>query len=171
MPSTFAEGACALSIGQTYSGRQARSLRKPYLQDQATELLPKTEAWSEQCPNPPVPTRGRDGFTGMWSMSSHGAHAQRVPNFVCLLSRFNHVQISATPWTVSGQVPLSMHSLGKNYGSWRMMALLQGIFPSQGSNSQLLCLLHCRQILFTAEPWGKPYVPYPFTWDVSNIFL
>ena len=26
--------------------------------------------------------------------------------------------------------------------------LLQGIFPSQGSNQGLLCLLHCRQILY-----------------------
>ena len=27
-------------------------------------------------------------------------------------------------------------------------ALLQGIFPTQGSNLYLLCLLHCRQILY-----------------------
>ena len=31
--------------------------------------------------------------------------------------------------------------------------LLQGIFPTQGSNP---CLLHCRQILYHHEPSGKP---------------
>ena len=34
--------------------------------------------------------------------------------------------------------------------------LLQGIFLTQGSNPQLLCLLHCRQILYTADPIRKP---------------
>ena len=33
-------------------------------------------------------------------------------------------------------------------------ALLQGIFPIQGSNPGLP---HCRQILFLSEPWGKPF--------------
>ena len=30
----------------------------------------------------------------------------------------------------------------------RCHAFLQGIFPNQGSNLRLLCLLHCRQILY-----------------------
>ena len=33
--------------------------------------------------------------------------------------------------------------------------LLQGIFPTQGSNSCLLYLLHCRLVLYL-EPLGKP---------------
>ena len=33
--------------------------------------------------------------------------------------------------------------------------LLQGIFQTQGSNLQLLCLLHCRWILLPAEPSGN----------------
>ena len=33
------------------------------------------------------------------------------------------------------------------------LSLLQGIFPTQGSNPGLL---HCRQILLPAEPQGKP---------------
>jgi len=32
--------------------------------------------------------------------------------------------------------------------------LLQGIFPTQGSNLHLLCLLHCRQILYLLSHWG-----------------
>ena len=35
------------------------------------------------------------------------------------------------------------------------LSLLQGIFPTQGSNPGLL---HCRQIILPAEPPGKP--PY-----------
>ena len=38
-------------------------------------------------------------------------------------------------------------SPGRNTGVGRH-ALLQGIFPTQGLNSRLLCLLHCRQIFF-----------------------
>ena len=38
-------------------------------------------------------------------------------------------------------------SLGKNTGV-RCHFLLQGIFPIQGSNMHLLCLLHCKWILY-----------------------
>ena len=34
--------------------------------------------------------------------------------------------------------------------------LLQGIFPTQGSNLYLLCLLHCRQILYSLSHEGIP---------------
>ena len=34
--------------------------------------------------------------------------------------------------------------------------LLHGIFPTQGLNQLLLCLLHCRQILYTLSHQGKP---------------
>ena len=33
--------------------------------------------------------------------------------------------------------------------------LLQGIFPSQGLNQRLLCLLHCKQILNLLSHWGS----------------
>ena len=51
------------------------------------------------------------------------------------------------------------NSLGKNTGVG-CQALLQGIFPTQGSNPCLLRLLHCRQILYhrasEQEMWSKP---------------
>ena len=47
---------------------------------------------------------------------------------------------SATLWTVARQAPLSI-SPGKNTGVG-CHALLQGIFLTQGSNRNLLCLLH-----------------------------
>ena len=45
-----------------------------------------------------------------------------------LISR---VQLFVTPWTVAHQVPLPVE-----------FSLLQGIFPTQGSDLHLLCLLH-----------------------------
>ena len=47
------------------------------------------------------------------------------------------VSDSAIPWTVAHQASLSMDSPGKNTGVGSH-ALLQGIFPTQGSNLGLL---------------------------------
>ena len=59
----------------------------------------------------------------------------------------SHVQFFATSWTVAHQVPLSMEFSRQDY--WSMLHfLLQGIFPTQGSNLSLRCPLHCRQILY-----------------------
>ena len=57
---------------------------------------------------------------------------------VCVLS---HVWLFAIPWTVTLQAPLSMRCSRQKYWS-TLPFLLQGIFPIQGSNSCLLCLLH-----------------------------
>ena len=46
----------------------------------------------------------------------------------------------AIPWTVARQASLSVESPGKNTGVGSH-SLLQGISPTQGSNSSLL---HCR---------------------------
>ena len=45
-------------------------------------------------------------------------------------------------------------SPGKNTGVG-CHAVLQGIFPTQGSNPQLLQLLHCRQILYPLSHLGS----------------
>ena len=50
----------------------------------------------------------------------------------------------ATPWTVAHQAPLSVESPDKNTGVGSHF-LLQGIFPTKGSNPGLL---HCKQILY-----------------------
>ena len=52
-----------------------------------------------------------------------------------------------TPWIVVCQAPLSMGFPSKNTGVGCHF-LLQGIFPTQGSNPHLLCLLHCRWIVY-----------------------
>ena len=52
----------------------------------------------------------------------------------------SHVKLFAIPWTVAPQAPLSMGFSRQEY--WvGCHALLQGIFPTQGSNTCLLCLL------------------------------
>ena len=80
---------------------------------------------------------------------------------VCVLSRFIHVQLHATPWTIAHQAPLSM---GFSRQEYRVGChfLLQGIFPTQGSDPQLLCLLHWQEGSLPLAPPGKPsrlYVP------------
>ena len=48
---------------------------------------------------------------------------------------------SATLWTAAHQAPHPWDPQGKNPGV-ECHDLLQGIFPTQGSNAGLLCLLH-----------------------------
>ena len=43
---------------------------------------------------------------------------------------------------------------------WIAIFYLQGIFPTQGSNSSLLCLLHCRWILYPLTHQGSPFKVY-----------
>ena len=70
---------------------------------------------------------------------------------VCAQS-LSRVQLSATPWTVACQLLCPWDSPGKNTGV-ACHALLQGIFPTQGSNPGLP---HCRQILYHLSRPGKP---------------
>ena len=63
------------------------------------------------------------------------------------------VWLFATPWSVAHQAPLSMDFSGKNTGGGCLF-LLQGIFPTQGSNPHLL---HWQ------EDWqGSRWIPYPW---------
>ena len=56
-----------------------------------------------------------------------------------------------TPWTAACQAPLYMGFSWQQYWSG-FHVLLQGIFPTQGSNP---CVPHCRQMLLPSEPPGK----------------
>ena len=59
-----------------------------------------------------------------------------------MLSHFTHVWLFATLWTVAGQAPLCpWDSPGKNT-EVDCHVLLQGIFPTQGLNLHLQCLMH-----------------------------
>ena len=60
---------------------------------------------------------------------------------VCVLGRFTCVWFYVTPWTVAHWLLCPWDSLVKNTGVGCRF-LLQGIFPTQGLNPPLLCLLH-----------------------------
>ena len=59
---------------------------------------------------------------------------------------------SVIPWTVAHQASRPWNFPGKNTGVGCHF-LLQGIFPTLGLNPSLLCLLHCRQILYHCATW------------------
>ena len=60
-----------------------------------------------------------------------------------------------TAWAVAHQPPLSMGFSRQE--SWSgSHALLQGIFPTQGSDPGLL---HCRQIPYCLSHQGSPFIP------------
>ena len=63
---------------------------------------------------------------------------------MCVFSRFSHVGLCVTLWTVALQAPVHGDSPGKSTGVG-CHSLLQGIFLTQELN---LGLLHCRQILY-----------------------
>ena len=71
---------------------------------------------------------------------------------VCCAWSLTHVWLFVTPWTVAHQVPLSMGILQTRILEWVCHALLQGIFPTQGSNPGLSC---CRQILYHLSHQGS----------------
>ena len=60
---------------------------------------------------------------------------------VCMLSCFGCVQLFATLWTVARQAPLPMGFSRQETGVG-CHTLLQGIFPTQGSNLHILCFLY-----------------------------
>ena len=67
-----------------------------------------------------------------------------------------YVQLFVTLWTVAHRAPLWDSPL-KNTGVG-CHAVLQGIFPTQGSNPHVLQLLLCRQILY---PWATMWQRTP----------
>ena len=66
----------------------------------------------------------------------------------------------AIPWTVAHQAPLSMGLSGQEYWSG-IYFLLQGIFPNQGLNLQLVCLLHWQADSLPLSHLGSPLEYYP----------
>ena len=75
-----------------------------------------------------------------------------VALLLLLLSHFSRVRFCETPQMAPTRLPCPWDSLGKNIGVGGHF-LLQEIFPTQGSNSRLLHLLHWRQILYCYATW------------------
>ena len=72
-----------------------------------------------------------------------------------VLSRFSHVRLSATLWTIAHQASLSMGFPGKNIAVG-CHALLQGIFPTQGSNPGLMSPALVGRFFTTSATWKAP---------------
>ena len=79
---------------------------------------------------------------------------------VCVLSCFSRVRLFAALWTVARRLLCPWDSPGKNAGVG-CCALLQGSFPTQGSNLHLLHLLHWQagslSLGFSCGSAGKEY--------------
>ena len=79
---------------------------------------------------------------------------------VCVLS---HARLFVTLWTVACQASLSWNSPGKNAGVGCHF-LLQGIFPTQGSNQHSLSLLHWQAYSLPLCHLGSPLYPQHNAW-------
>ena len=74
-------------------------------------------------------------------------------SIICCCS-LSHVQLFAALWTVAHELPCPRDFPGKNTGVGHFH--LQGIFPTQGLNLCLLCLLHWQAgDSLPPEPPGK----------------
>ena len=75
---------------------------------------------------------------------------------VCVRAQLlSHMQLFAISWTWATRLFLPWNFPGKNTGMGCHF-LLQEILPTQGSNPRLLCLLHCRWILYLVSHRGSP---------------
>ena len=75
--------------------------------------------------------------------------------FVCVCISRSVVSDCVTPWTVAHQVPLSV-GFPKQINWSGLYFLLQGIFPTQGSNLHLLSLLHWQADSLLLSHKGSP---------------
>ena len=103
---------------------------------------------------------------------------------MCVLSHFSRVWLFVTQWTTALQAPCPWDSPGKNTGVG-CHSFLQGIFPTQGLNSHLFCLLHWRvgslplappnelkqkySIGHTDQPWYKAGGDHRRVWISGRI--
>ena len=77
---------------------------------------------------------------------------------------FSRVQLFANLWMVAHQAPLSMGFSRQEHWSGLPCSPpgnlpLRGIFPTQGSNLHLLCILNWQAGSFPLAPPGKPHIP------------
>ena len=83
------------------------------------------------------------------------------PDVPCVLSRFSHVSLFLTLWTVIHQAPLSMGFSRQEYWSG-LPCPPPGDLPNPGIKPESLHLLHCRQILYTLSHPGSPGTIIPW---------
>ena len=81
-------------------------------------------------------------------------------DLLLLLSRFSRIQLCAALWTAAHQASLSMGFSRQEFwrGFWNRpiperIALLQRIFPTQGSNLHLMSLVMADRFFATSATW------------------
>ena len=91
---------------------------------------------------------------------------------VCVcVHAFSRVWLFAASLTVAHETLLSMDFPGKNTGAGYCF-LLQGIFPTQGSNPSLSCLLHWQEGSWSLVPQMTPLPPRCSWWGgKSDLWL
>ena len=77
--------------------------------------------------------------------------------FACMFSHFSCVWLFVTLWTIAHLAPLSMGFSRQEYWSG-LPCPPPGVLPIQGSNSHLMCLLHCGQILHRGAAREAPFL-------------
>ena len=132
----------------------------PGLLTTARDLFPQTLtlAGSALC-SPQLPASSAAGCLG-WGPLFHLGPLDWKPKLIylgaCVLRRFSGVELFATLWSIACQASLSIQGRNTRVGCH---ALLQGIFPTQRSDSCLLCLLHFQAGSLPPAPPGKPSLP------------
>jgi len=89
-----------------------------------------------------------------WSLNPQSDCVWRQSPYGSMLGH-SRVQLFVTVWTVAWQAPLSIGFSRQKYRS-EFLCPPQGIFLTQGLNPHLLCLLHCKQILYPLSHPGSP---------------
>ena len=121
-------------------------------------VLPRS--WNPPSPSPSHPSRPSESTSSLsHTVTSHWLSISHV------LSRFSRFRFFVTPWMQPARLLCPWDSPGKNAGVG-YHALLQGIFPTQGLNPRLLCLLHWQVDTVPTVPPGKPFY---FTYDNAYI--
>ena len=132
--------------------------------------FPREGYWSRlSFPSPgDLPSPGKMRLLSLCVGSWQGHSLSVVPPGGCwVLSLLSCVPLFATPWTVAHNAPLSTGFSGEDTGVG-CIALLQGLFPTQGSNLGLLHLLHWPGRFFTTRAsWEARN--HPVSRDVPKI--
>ena len=84
-------------------------------------------------------------------------HSCTISRLCVCVQMLSHVQLFVTSWNIAYQASLSMGFSRREY--WSGLPFPPpGIFLIQGSNLHLLCLLHCRRVLYLLSHWKSPSI-------------
>ena len=81
-------------------------------------------------------------------LNSYNVYSSMPWEAACMLSRFGHVQLLVTLWTVAHQAPLFMGFSRQESWSGLPSCPPPEDFPCPGMEPSLLCLLHGRWVLY-----------------------